>query len=59
MGSPRPQRRLLSEQGWTISDDLQSIWIVFDALVHVSECRHKSASTAVGEQVTETTGISP
>lgn len=32
---------------------------VFDALVHVSECRRKSASTAVGERVTETTGISP
>lgn len=47
------------EQGWTISDDLQSIWIVFDALVHVSECRHKSASTAAGERVTETTGASP
>lgn len=31
---------------------------VFDALVHVSECRRKSASTAVGERVTETTGIS-
>lgn len=31
---------------------------VFDALVHVSECRRKSASTAVGERMTETTGIS-
>ena len=31
---------------------------VFDALVHVSECRRKSASTAVDERVTETTRTS-
>lgn len=31
---------------------------VFDALVHVSECRRKSASTAVDERMTATTGTS-
>lgn len=31
---------------------------VFDALVHVSECRRKAASTAVDERMTETTGTS-
>lgn len=31
---------------------------VFDALVHVSECRRKAASTAEDERMTETTGTS-
>lgn len=31
---------------------------VFDALVHVSECRRKVASTAEDERMTETTGTS-